>query len=1058
MITVFRNLKVRWSILRLVLILLALVNFGFVGAQTREVRGVIMDEQGPVTGATIVLEANPNVGTISDFYGNFSIKASSSDVLVVNFIGYETQKLKVNDTKFFNITLKQSTEMLDEVTVVAFGKQKKESVVGSISTVKPANLRVPSNNLTTALGGRIAGLMSMQTSGQPGADNAEFFVRGVTTFNEYSRGPLILIDNMELSTDDLARLSVDDIESFSILKDATSTALYGSRGANGVILVTTKGGKEGPTKLNVRFENAFSMPTKTVDLVDPVTYMQLNNEAIITRHPYYNRRYTDEQIEGVRSGADPYYYPANDWIDLLFKDFTMNQNLNISLSGGGKKSRFYIAGTFKNDNGILNVDSRNNFNNNINIKNFNLRSNVTIDFTSTTQGDIRFNANFRDSHGPMYSGNEMYHRVMYANPVDFPAYYLPDEMNQNTKHILFGGTPEYSFINPYADLVKGYQEDTQTNLVAQIELRQKLDFITKGLSARGMISTTRESYYSLNRSYTPYYYTMSTYNPTNGYFRLYNFAPGDEALGFAGGDKIVSSTLYGELALNYDRTFNEKHDVSALLVGTMREILTSDFGDDLQRSLPTRNLGVSGRFTYGYDSRYFLEANFGFNGAERFAKQNRFGFFPSFGAGWLISNEKFWKKNNIVTSLKLKGTYGLVGNDAIGDVYDRFFYLSRVRKDKPLGNDFGESLGSPNANTSGIAIDRYSNTAITWELAKKMNLGFELILFDELEINFDYFHENRTNILVNRTAIPTTMGLTDVPVADGLAPADVRANVGAAKSSGLEIALIHNHVFNKDVWMTTNGTFSFAKSRYTEFEEIYPEGMDWLKTVGTYIGQQKGLIAERLFIDEADIANSPVQKFDYVNDIPVMPGDIKYKDINNDGIIDSHDVVPIGYSNVPQIEGGFGMSLGFYGFDFNFFLMGASRVSFLIDPTSNGTAPFIDNHACMQAWADSHWSESNRNPYALWPRLSDTARPNNEQASTWWLRDGSYLRLKSLELGYTIPEKLTKKLAIERFRIYVSGLNLFTLSKFDLWDVEMGSSGFNYPIQRVFNVGLNFNF
>lgn len=336
MITVFRNFNVRWSFLRLTLILLALINFGFLNAQTREVRGIIMDEQGPVTGATIVLESNPNVGTVSDFNGNFSIKVSNSDVLVINFIGYETQKIKVNGNNFFNITLKQSSEMLDEVTIVAFGKQKKESVVGSISTVKPANLRVPSNNLTSALGGRIAGLMSMQTSGQPGADNAEFFVRGVTTFNEYSRGPLILIDNMELSTDDLARLSVDDIESFSILKDATSTALYGSRGANGVILVTTKGGKEGPTKLNVRFENAFSMPTKTVDLVDPVTYMKLNNEAIITRHPYYNRRYTDEQIEGVRSGADPYYYPSNDWIDLLFKDFTVNQNLNVSLSGGGK--------------------------------------------------------------------------------------------------------------------------------------------------------------------------------------------------------------------------------------------------------------------------------------------------------------------------------------------------------------------------------------------------------------------------------------------------------------------------------------------------------------------------------------------------------------------------------------------------------------------------------------------------------------------------------------------------------------------------------------------------
>lgn len=1041
-----------------ILSLFLTLSLGALYAQTQSIQGVIKDKYGPVTGATIVPETNPDGGAISDIDGKFTVKAKVGDVLVVDYIGYESQKIQVKNTDFIEIILEESSEMLETGIVVAFGKQRKESVVGSVASIRPADLRVPSNNLTTALGGRIAGLMSMQTSGDPSADNAEFFVRGVATFNEYSRGPLILIDNMELSSDDLARLSVDDIESFSILKDATSTALYGSRGANGVILVTTKGGKEGPTKLNVRFENSFSMPTRTVDFVDPVTYMQLNNEAIITRHPYYNRRYTDEQIEGVRSGAHPYYYPSNDWLELLFKDFTTNQNLNVSLSGGGKKSRFYIAGSLKNDNGILKVDSRNNFNNNIKITNYNLRSNVTIDFTSTTQGDIRFNANFRDSHGPMFSGNQMYQKVMYANPVDFPAFYQPDEMNMNTKHILFGGTPNYAFINPYADMVRGYQESTQTNLVAQIELRQKLDFITKGLSARGMISTTRESYYSLNRSYKPFYYAMSTYNPTTGYFRLYNFAEGDESLGFEGGDKTILSTLYGEAAVNYDRTFADKHEFSALLVGTFREILTSNFGNDLQLSLPTRNLGLSGRLTYGYDSRYFIEANFGYNGAERFAKKHRFGFFPSFGAGWLLSNEPFWKKNNVVTALKLKATYGLVGNDAIGNVNDRFFYLSRVRKDKGLGNNFGESMGSPNANSYGILVERYPNEDITWEKAGKLNLGFELTLFDELELNVDYFNERRTDILVNRTAIPTTMGLTDVPVADGAAPADVRANVGAAKSSGFEIALVHNHVFNKDVWLTTNGTFSFAKSYYTKYEEVVPEGMYWLENVGSYIGQQRGLIAERLFIDEADIANSPRQTFDNVNDVPVMPGDIKYKDINGDGIIDSHDFVPIGYSNVPQIEGGFGMSVGFYGFDFNFFLMGAARVSFLIDPTSNGTAPFINNHACMQEWADNHWSETNRDPYALWPRLSDTGRPNNEQPSTWWLRDGSYLRLKSLELGYTLPDRLTNKLCIERFRIYLSGLNLFTLSKFKLWDVEMGSSGLNYPIQRVFNVGINFNF
>jgi len=1050
----------------ILLMIFSLFCIGEASAQNIKAKGVVSDKTGPIIGATVVVQSNPKTATMTDNNGSFTINTKVGDVLVISIIGYETKKVKVTGSNEFKITLVESEKALDEVTVVAFGKQKKESVIASVSTVRPSELRVPTSNLTTALGGRIAGLITMQTSGEPGADNAQFFVRGVATFNNYSRGPLILIDNMELSSNDLARLSVDDIQSFSIMKDATATSLYGSRGANGVILVTTKMGVEGKTKLNFRFEKSYSQPTRTVEFADPLTYMKLNNEAIVTRHPEYNRRYSDDKIAGVESGINPYYYPANDWLKLLFKDVADNDRFNMNLSGGGKNVKYYIACALNNDNGILKVDKRNNFNNNINIKNINLRSNTDINFTSTTTGSIKFNANFREASGPMYTGNQMYQRVMLSNPVDFPAYYEPDEINLNTKHVLFGGTPSYSFINPYADMVKGYQQSTQTNLIAQIELRQKLDFILPGLSTRFMASTTRQSIYSINRSYTPYYYTMNTYNPITGYFKLNNFSKGDESLGFSGGDKTVNSTTYGEFAGNYEKVINTLHNVSAMVVGTLREVTTSDFGNDLQRSLPTRNIGVSGRLTYGYNHKYFLEGNFGYNGAERFAKNHQFGFFPSFGGGWVVSNENFWKYNEIVTNLKLKSTYGLVGNDAIGDSYDRFFYLDRVDMNKGLSNDFGETTGSPVANSSGINFNRFANRSITWEKAAKFNLGTEMTLFRELELQFDWFKEKRTNILINRTAIPTTMGLSDYPAADGSAPADVRANVGEAKSYGFELTVTENHSFNKNVWLRTNLTFSYAVSKYEKYEETVPTGMDWLRTEGTYIGQQRGLIAERLFIDETDIANSPKQTFDKVNDIPVMPGDIKYKDINRDGIIDSHDVVPIGYTSVPQVEGGLGVSFGYYGFDFNFFIQGASRVSFMIDPTSNvdwdngtvGTSPFVGNHSLLKAWADDHWSETNRNCYATWPRLSDTSRPNNEQASTWWLRDGSYLRLKSVEIGYTISEKLTKKIGLQQMRIYASGMNLLSFNNFKLWDVEMGGSGLNYPIQRVINVGLSLNF
>jgi TonB-linked SusC/RagA family outer membrane protein len=1057
--------KKRYSFV-LLLMFFSMFCAGEASAQSIKVKGVISDKTDVLPGATVINKSNKNVGTTTDAGGLFSIYAKTGDILAISLMGYETQEVKITGDQELKITLEVSTKSLEEVTVVAFGRQTKESVVASVSTVRPSDLRVPTSNLTTALGGRIAGLITMQTSGEPGADNAQFFVRGVATFNNYSRGPLILIDNMELSSNDLARLSVDDIQSFSIMKDATATSLYGSRGANGVILVTTKMGVEGKTKLNFRFEKSYSQPTRTVEFADPLTYMKLNNEAIITRHPQYNCRYSDDQIAGVESGINPYYYPANDWLKLLFKDVAANDRFNMNLSGGGKRVKYYIASAMTNDNGILKVDKRNNFNNNISIKNVNLRSNTDIDFTSTTTGSIKFNANFREASGPMYTGNQMYQRVMLSNPVDFPAYYEPDEINLNTKHVLFGGTPSYSFINPYADMVKGYQQSTQTNLIAQIELRQKLDFITPGLSTRFMASTTRQSVYSINRSYTPYYYTMSTYNPITKYFKLNNFSKGNESLGFSGGDKTVNSTTYGEFAGNYEKVIKELHNFSAMLVGTLREVITSDFGDDLQRSLPTRNIGVSGRFTYGYDHKYFLEGNFGYNGAERFAKNHQFGFFPSFGGGWIVSNESFWNSNDVVTNLKLKSTYGLVGNDAIGDSYDRFFYLDRVDMNKSLSNDFGETTGSPVANSSGINFNRFANTSITWEKAAKLNLGVEMTLFKELEFQFDWFKEKRTNILINRTAIPTTMGLSDYPAADGSAPADVRANVGEAKSYGFELTVTENHSFNKNVWLRTNLTFSYAVSKYDKYEETVPAGMDWLITEGTYIGQQRGLIAERLFIDETDIANSPKQTFDKVNDIPVMPGDIKYKDISGDGLIDSHDVVPIGYASVPQVEGGLGVSFGYYGFDFNIFMQGASRATFMIDPTSNvdwssgsvGTAPFVNNHSLLKAWADDHWSETNRNCYAMWPRLSDTSRPNNEQASTWWLRDGSYLRLKSVEIGYTIPEKITKKVGLQQMRIYASGMNLLSFNSFKLWDVEMGGSGLNYPIQRVLNAGLSLNF
>jgi TonB-linked SusC/RagA family outer membrane protein len=982
--------------------------------------------------------------------------------LRVSYIGMETKEVEFKGEKELTIVLHSKMEELDEVTVVAFGKQKKESVIASITTVNPADLKIPSSNLTTALAGRMAGLIAYQRSGEPGRDNAEFFIRGVTTFG-YKKDPLILIDNNESTTAELSRLQPDDVASFSIMKDATATALYGSRGANGVILVTTKEGKEGKARIDIRFEEAISRPTDMVKLADPVTYMKLHNEAALTRNSLALRPYSQNKIDNTVAGGNPYVYPTNDWYDILFKDYTQNHRLNFSVSGGGEIARYYLAGSVINDNGLLNGNGKNNFNNNVNLNRYMLRSNVNINITKTTEAIVRLSGSFDDYTGPMYGGQDMFNRVMLSNPVLFPPYFLPDRNFAHAQHILYGNSGvNYSYINPYADMTRGYMNSTTSQLSAQFEVKQKLDFITEGLELRGLFNTSRYSYFDVSRFYNPFYYEVYSYNKRRDDYALaaLNEQTGTEYLGYREGDKTITATTYFEAALNWSRTFSEKHALGGLLVYTMREQLNSNAGD-LQKSLPYRNLTLAGRATYAFASRYFAEFNFGYNGSERFASKERFGFFPSVGAGWFISNEGFWSEelNKTVSKLKLKATYGIVGNDAIGDANDRFFYLSNVNMNNSgLSSSFGTYGNGGGRTLNGISISRYPNEDITWETAKKLNLAIELGLFNRLDIQADLFSEYRENILMDRAAIPTTMGLQ----------AAVRANVGEATSHGIDVSMNYDHSINKDFWVSGMANFTYATSEFRVFEEPDYSDIPWRSRVGRSLNQTWGYVAERLFVDEDEVRNSPEQFGEY------LAGDIKYKDINRDGKITELDQVPIGYPTSPEIVYGFGLSTGWKNFDFSFFFQGLARESFWIELnnsfswdsgtqsnkiTSVGTTPFINGaSALLDAYAGDHWSEDNRNIYALWPRLSDTYVNNNMQTSTWWMRDGSFLRLKSVELGYSLPEKVVSKIYMSGFRIYFSGTNLLTFSKFKMWDPEMGGNGLGYPVQQVFNFGLQVSF
>ncbi len=1012
--------------------------------QTTRLTGTVYDDDGSaIPGATIVIKGTTR-GTVTSSDGAFTINVDPTSVIIVSFIGYETQEIVVGVKSAIHIALKATTEQLEDVTVVAFAKQKKESVIASITTIKPAELKVPSSNLTTALAGRMSGLISYQRSGEPGKDNAQFFIRGVTTFG-YKKDPLILIDNNEVTTLELSRIQTDDIASFSIMKDATATALYGSRGANGVILVTTKEGSEGKAQISVRFENAISKPTSMVELADPITYMKLHNEAVRTRDPLGMTPYSPNKIENTINGGNPYVYPANDWMKILFKDQTLNQRLNFNVSGGGKIARYYLAGSVSNDNGILKVDKMNNFNNNIKLKRYMLRSNININVSKTTEAVVRLQGSFDDYSGPIDGGEGLFKKAMRTNPVLFPAYFKPDSANRFTQHILFGNYDKGQYNNPYADMTKGYKDYTISQMSAQFELKQQLDFITEGLSFRAMFNTNRYSYFDVSRFYNPFLYQVSLYDKAADQYSLtpLNELSGTEYLGYSQGVNDINSTTYFESALNWTQTYNTRHALSALLVYTMREQLFANAGD-LQKSLPYRNIGLAGRATYGYDSRYFAELNFGYNGSERFSKKERFGFFPSAGLGWFISNESFWsdEMKKSVNKLKLKATYGLVGNDAIGSADDRFFYLSNVNMNNTAASSSFGTYGNMGGRTlSGISISRYPNDNITWETARKLNIGIELGLWNKFDIQADVFQEHRYNILMTRSSIPTTVGLQS----------QVRANVGEAASQGIDISINYNHSFNKDAWLTGMANFTYATSHLTVFEEPDYSDTPWSSRVGYSYNQTWGYVAERLFVDEEEIRNSPKQFGDY------KAGDIKYKDINRDGKITDLDKVPLGYPTVPDIVYGFGLSGGWKGFDLSCFFQGLARESFWLD--ASATAPFIDGQsALLKAYADDHWSEDNRNLYALWPRLSQTLISNNLQYSSWFMRDGSFIRLKSVEFGYTLPAKLISKAKMTNLRLYFSGTNLLTFSKFGLWDPEMGGNGLGYPIQKVLNFGLQLSF
>ena len=990
----------------------------------------------PIVGANIYVEGT-NVGTTTDAGGNYKLTVpASAKTVTVSFLGYDTKKISVRDIHLFKlITLADASNKLEDVVVVGFGVQKKESLVGAVQSVKPSDLQTSSSNLSTSFSGKIAGVIAVQKSGEPGADGANFWIRGISTFGS-GQSPLLILDGVEITNQMLNNIPPETIESFSVLKDATATALYGSRGANGVMIITTKNGRDSEKMtINLRAEFGASAPTRVPKVADGITYMETFNEARTTRgeKPYYS----NEKIMGTKLGLDPYVYPNVDWYDMLFKDCTFNQNFNFNMTGGAKKIDYFLNASVYNENGIMRKPEASKFDTNINAQKYLFQANVSADATKTTRVSLKMNTQLHYRHAPIQSVSDLFAYAMTGMPCEFPAT-LPGE--ESDTFVRFGTNNAWNsgfFTNPYAQLCRGYGDQFRGHFTSALTVNQNLDFITKGLSATGMATFYNRVYSAVYRSFTPFMYQLTDYNIDEA--GNYSYTSNSTNTGTTYLGTTRGKDGYRELAfqakIDYARTFG-KHDVGATIVYMQKERNMNISDEQEYAALPYRQQGLAGRVTYGFDKRYLFEANFGYNGSENFAAGKRFGFFPSVAVGWVISNEPFWKGiKEQVNLFKLRASYGLVGNDVISKDYaDRFPYLTTV----DMGQGYDVYIGNNFERKYGPILSVYGNPNATWEESRKLDIGVEIGLFDSLNIIFDWFKEKRSGIFMQRTSLPSTFGMS------GITP---WANIGKVDNSGVDISVDYNKAFSKDLILSLRGTFTYAHNEIVEMDEPKYKWAYQYKA-GHPINSIQCLIAEGLFRDEEEIASSPSQDI-YATTYPIRPGDVKYRDLNDDKIIDDNDMCWTGNPTVPEIIYGFGFSLKYKGFDCSAFFQGQGKVSIIMynyHPFATAATP---GSGLMQWIADEHWSEDDPNPKALYPRLSPLWNNNNTKASTLYVRNGKMLRLKTAEIGYTY----------KKMRVYVSGTNLLTFAPFKYWDPEKGSgNGLGYPLQQTYNLGFQFNF
>lgn len=991
----------------------------------RIVTGVITDaaDGSPIVGANVMLE-NSKTGVITDLDGNYSIRVNNNrDVLIITYIGYKKREVPVEDLGVINIQLHSDNELLDEVVIVGQGTQKKVSVTGSISAIKGAELRTTSSSLSNGMAGKLAGVITTATSGEPGS-GSDFYIRGISTFGGVAT-PLIMLDDVEISAGDLNNIPAETIESFSILKDASATAIYGARGANGVMLITTKRGMENSkARINVTIENTFNSPMKFPDFVDGATWMDLYNEALLTRNPNREKYYSDEVIAATRSGVNPYMYPSVDWVDLMFKNMAINQRANINISGGGSRVTYYMSLNVNHDTGLLDSPKIYSWNNNINNLTYNFQNNISYKISNNTKIDLNINAQIANKKGPGFKTEDLFQMALTTDPVTYPAFYPAQEGDM---HVRFGnqyhnGTTVGN--NPYAYLSSSFKQTDASTLNISLRINQKLDFITKGLSVNGLINFKNWASTFYTRTIEPYYYHLESYDEATQAYDYNLLKKGTDYISESGISRSGDRTIALQFQLNYQRQFGRNH------VGGMLMYMQRDYKTGV---LPNRNQGFSGRFTYDFDHRYLAEFNFGYNGTERLPKGDRFEFFPAISLGWVISNEKFFESaRETVDNLKLRASYGLVGSDQFHKDAPHFLYRDEVKL-----SDIGFTAGADWNNTKkGPNITAYQVLNPRWERSKKLDIGIDATLFRDWSITADYFFEKRTDILMQRASFPQLIGFGNYSPWN---------NSGAVDNWGFEFSTNYRKNIGKDWSIDFRGNFTYTENKYTSKDEPvrnYP----WEVETGTPLAATWGYIADGLFESQEEIDNHAVQSF---GSTP-MPGDIKYRDLNGDNKIDRQDKCMISeYGRTPRIQYGFGLNIVYKKFDLGVFFNGSAMRKIMLSSIHPFLkSPLNADRNMFKFIADDHWTEANPNPDAKYPRLGlvQEETKNNYENSTYWMRNGNFLRFKTLELGYSFKYG----------RIFVNGDNLAVFSPFKEWDPEL--YWYKYPLQRTISIGAQLKF